>query len=105
MTDCTKWLNGVGRGARYDGKFADSWRVGSCARRYRGSVAQFSAQEKANTRRYIEAQLDAYERGAGWFFWTWKTEGSPEWEMRDLLAHDVFPQPLTARRFGKQCHF
>lgn len=51
----------------------------------------------------IEAQLDAYERTTGWFFWTWKTEGSPDWEMRDLLANGLFPQPLTARQ-GMLCN-
>jgi glucan 1,3-beta-glucosidase len=71
-----------------------------------GSIAQLSAQEQANTRRYIEAQLDAYEQAAGWFFWTWKTQlGSPEWEMRDLINNKVFPQPLTERWYGNQCGF
>lgn len=46
----------------------------------------------------IEAQLDAYEQGAGWFFWTWKTEGAPDWDMKDLLANGLFPQPLTSGR-------
>ena len=41
----------------------------------------------------IEAQLDAYEEGAGWVFWTWKTEGAPEWDMKDLLEQRVFPMP------------
>lgn len=49
-------------------------------------------------RNSIEAQLDAYEQGAGWFFWTWKSEGSPDWEMKDLLANGLFPQPLTSRQ-------
>ena len=54
----------------------------------------------------IEAQLDAYERGVGWIFWTWKTEaGAPEWEMRDLIHNGVFPQPLTERQFPNQCGF
>ncbi|KAA8904188.1 glycoside hydrolase superfamily [Sphaerosporella brunnea] len=106
LTDCTKWLNGIGRGARYDGSFPGSWWVGSCTKRTSGSINQFSAAGKAKTRRYIEAQLDAYEQGAGWFFWTWKTEqGSPEWEMRDLINNGVFPQPVTSRHYPNQCGF
>ncbi|KAI5818578.1 glycoside hydrolase superfamily [Pyronema omphalodes] len=106
LTDCTYWLNGVGRGTRWDNTFPGSWWHGSCDRRVRGSINQFNQQERTNTRRYIEAQLDAYERGAGWFFWTWKTEqGSPEWEMRDLIRNGVFPQPLNARQFPNQCGF
>lgn len=56
----------------------------------------------------IEAQLDAYEHGAGWFFWTWKTQhGAPEWDMRDLLANGVFPPPNNPgeRQFPNQCGF
>lgn len=106
LTDCTKYLNGIGRGARYDGNFGEgSYYIGSCERRIQGSVESFTPEERARTRRYIEAQLDAYEQGAGWFFWTWKTEGSPEWEMRDLIAHEVMPQPLDARKYPNQCGF
>ncbi|KAF8249988.1 glycoside hydrolase, partial [Wilcoxina mikolae CBS 423.85] len=106
LTDCTKWLNGIGRGARYDNTFPNSWYIGSCAKRTSGSISQFSDAERKNTRRYIEAQLDAYERGAGWIFWTWKTEaGSPEWELRDLIWNGVFPQPLTQRWYPNQCGF
>lgn len=98
MTDCTKWLNGLGRGARYDNTFQGAGYIGSCAGKYQGSISGLSAEEQANTRRYIEAQLDGFEKATGWVFWTWKTEGAPGWDMRDLLAHGVFPQPLTDRR-------
>ena len=53
----------------------------------------------------VEAQLDAYEQGAGWFFWTWKAEGAPQWEMRDLIKNGVFPQPLDQRKHPNQCGF
>ncbi|KAJ3165516.1 exo-1,3-beta-glucanase [Geranomyces variabilis] len=40
----------------------------------------------------INAQLAAYERGAGWFFWTAKTEGilytSHQWDYLWLYRHD-----------------
>jgi glucan 1,3-beta-glucosidase len=91
---------------RYDGTFTGSSYVGSCAKRISGSISQFSEAEKADTRRYIEAQLDAYEQAGGWFFWTWKTQqGSPEWEMRDLIGNGVFPQPLNSRQYPNQCGF
>lgn len=103
VTDCAKWLNGLGKGARYDGTLSGSSRVGSCDRKYTGTVAGLSNEEKANTQRFIEAQLDAFEKAAGWIFWTWKTEGAPEWDMQDLLANGLFPQPLTARKYPNQC--
>ena len=68
-----------------------------------GSVADFSADEEANTRRYIEAQLEAYEMKSGWLFWTWKTEGAPGWDMQDLLANQLFPTSPTDRQYPHQC--
>ena len=98
QTDCAKWLNGKNKGARYDGTLAGSSYVGSCDGKYTGTVAALSNDDKTNIGRFIEAQLDAYERASGWIFWTWKTEGAPEWDMKDLLANGIFPQPLTARK-------
>lgn len=104
LTDCARYLNGYGKGARYDGSLAGSTAVGSCAGFSSGSVSQFSDDQKSATRSYIEAQLDAFESAAGWIFWTWKTEqGAPGWDLGDLLANGLFPQPLTARNFPGQC--
>lgn len=98
ITDCAKWLNGKDKGARYDGTFNGASRVGDCAGKSTGSVAGLSDDDKSNIGRFIEAQLDAYEKADGWIFWTWKTEGAPEWDMQDLLANGIFPQPLTSRK-------
>ncbi|KAH6035944.1 hypothetical protein HBI82_024640 [Parastagonospora nodorum] len=105
LTDCAKWLNGKDKGARYDGTLSGSSKVGDCAGKYTGSVAALSNDDKYNIRRFIEAQLDAYEKAAGWIFWTWKTEGAPEWDMQDLLANGIFPQPLTSRKYPGQCGY
>jgi len=103
QTDCAKWLNGLGKGARYDGTYENDTPIGSCAGKYQGSVAGLSSDDKKNIRQFIEAQLDAYESAAGWIFWTWKTESAPEWNMKGLLAHGLFPQPLTDRQYPGQC--
>ncbi|CAG8888240.1 unnamed protein product [Penicillium egyptiacum] len=103
MTDCAKYLNGKGIGARYDGTFASSQHVGSCEGKSTGSVAALSEDERSNLRRFIEAQLDAYEKGNGWVYWTWKTEGAPEWDMQQQIAGGVFPNPVTSRQFPGQC--
>lgn len=102
-TDCTKWLNGRGRGARFNGTFAEVGFIGSCDGLQVNSVASLSAEHKANTRKFIEAQLDTYDRRTGWFFWTWKTESSAEWDMQALIAGGIFPQPLTDRQYPGQC--
>ncbi|KAL8994223.1 MAG: hypothetical protein Q9169_005739 [Polycauliona sp. 2 TL-2023] len=103
QTDCAKWLNGLGKGARYDGSFPDSRYTGNCNGKSVGSVSALSSDDKNNIRSFIEAQLDAYEQHTGWFFWTWKTESAPEWDMQDLIAGGLFPQPLNSRQHPNQC--
>ncbi|RYO96449.1 hypothetical protein DL766_003954 [Monosporascus sp. MC13-8B] len=100
MTDCAKWLNGRGVGARYDGTFnfngQTSQRIGSCDGKYSGTVDQLSEADRANIRRFIHAQMVAYEKADGWIFWTWKTESAPEWDFRMLTNAGLVPQPLGA---------
>lgn len=103
MTDCTKYLNGKGVLARYDGTYSSNTKLGDCDNKHQGSVADLPADEQENIRRFIEAQLDAYELKSGWLFWTWKTEGAPGWDMSDLLDHEIFPNPPTDRKYGTQC--
>lgn len=103
QTDCAKWLNGYGKGARYDGTLSGSTKIGSCDGKYTGTVAGLSQDDKNNIQHYIEAQLDGFEKAAGWIFWTWKTEGAPEWDMQDLLNNNIFPNPVTKRNLPGQC--
>lgn len=105
LTDCTKWLNGVGIGARYDGSFwkngVSSSFIGSCANNE--DIYSWSEERKENTRKYIEAQLDAFEKRGGWIFWCYKTETNIEWDASRLIEYGMFPQPLTDRRYPGQC--
>jgi len=103
LTDCTQWLNGKGKGARYDGTFPDSEVVGSCDGKYKGTVEGLSDADKKNIRSFIEAQLDAYEAHTGWFFWTWKAESAPEWNMKELIKGGLFPQPISDRQNPLNC--
>ncbi|EPS27856.1 putative glucan 1,3-beta-glucosidase A [Penicillium oxalicum] len=103
MTDCAKYLNGKGVGARYDGTYPGSSVVGSCAGKSFGNMDTLTGDERTNIRKFIEGQLDAYEKGSGWLYWTWKTEGAPEWDMQMQLAGGVFPNPVTSRQFPGQC--
>lgn len=104
LTDCAKHLNGFASGSRFDGSYPETSYVSSCAGKS-GQVSTWSQEWKDNIRRYIEVQLDAYEtKTQGWIFWNFKTEGSAgDWDLFQLLDGGVFPQPLTERKFGKQC--
>ncbi|KAF7719880.1 Glucan 1,3-beta-glucosidase [Penicillium ucsense] len=103
MTDCAKYLNGRGIGARYDGSYPGSTAVGSCDGKSYGNIDTLTPDERTNIRKFIEGQLDAYEKGSGWLYWTWKTEGAPEWDMQKQIAGGIFPSPVTSRQFPGQC--
>jgi glucan 1,3-beta-glucosidase len=64
-TDCAKYLNGRGIGARYDGSYSGSHYIGSCSD-MTGSGAGFSGSYKTFLRKFWEAQAMSYEKGAGW---------------------------------------
>lgn len=78
QTDCAQWLNGYGKGARYDGSFDGGPWYGSCQTKTSGTVDNLLAVDKTNLRMFVEAQMDAYESHTGWIFWTWKNEAAPE---------------------------
>lgn len=102
MTDCAAALNGYGIGARYDGTYPGSWFVGSCDDR--NFIERWEQWLKDDTRAYIEAQLETFERRTqGWVFWNFKTQGSPEWDAFRLIDEGIFPQPLGDRRFEQIC--
>jgi len=77
-TDCTKYLNGYGRGARFDGSFGGQPRIGTCEND--SEVRTFTPQYREFLRRFAESQMDSYESASGWFFWNFKAEKSPQWD-------------------------
>ncbi|KAL5535974.1 hypothetical protein ACEPAF_4068 [Sanghuangporus sanghuang] len=103
-TDCAKYLNGRGVGARYDGSYSGSSRVGSC-QGLSGSASTFSDDYKTFLRRFWEAQTSTYESGAGWIQWTWKTEEGTgeEWSYAKGLQYGWIPRNPTTRRFPNVC--
>lgn len=104
QTDCAPALNGYLIGARYDGTYPGSAFVGSCdGINY---IDQWNQTFKDDTRGYIEAQLEVFERETqGWVFWNFKTEMAPEWDFFKLIDAGVFPQPLSDRKFSAICSF
>jgi glucan 1,3-beta-glucosidase len=88
ITDCAKYLNGRNVGARYDGSYPNSPGVGSCEG-FTGSGAKFSGDYKQYLRKFWEAQVISFEKGAGWIMWTWKAENADEWSYQagESLLH------------------
>jgi len=48
-------------------------------------------QEDVALRAYAAAQLLAFERYRGWFFWSYRTETTPAWCFRDCVARGWLP--------------
>lgn len=103
LTDCARWLNGVGRGARLLGDYDGVQYIQSCAPYI--AIEDYSDDHKASVRRYVEAQLDAFEQTGGWIFWNWKCESADEWDFKRLTDAGLFPQPLDNRQYPNQCRF
>ncbi|ESK94612.1 glycoside hydrolase family 5 protein [Moniliophthora roreri MCA 2997] len=103
-TDCTKWLNGFGRGARWDGTYqqADMRAFGSCDG-YTGNMSGFSDEYKAFLRRYWEVQVEIGESAQGWVFWTWKAENSDDWSYQRGLEGGWIPKDPKNRMYPNIC--
>lgn len=103
--DCGKYLNGRGLGARFDGtleqegvplkpvcptctcKGVDDWR-------------NFSTEYKQFLLEFMEKQMDAYESGIGWFYWTYKTEDhvNPHWDYLLAWEQGFAPKDVNIRQ-------
>ncbi|KAJ6257695.1 glucan 1,3-beta-glucosidase [Drechslerella dactyloides] len=99
-TDCTKYLNGVGNGARWIGTFSDTKGVPRCPTGdeqcscdlANADPSEFSAEYKLFLKTWAQAQMRAFEKGWGWFYWTWKTEAAPLWSYQAGLAAGIMPE-------------
>ncbi|KAF7972591.1 hypothetical protein HWV62_17392 [Athelia sp. TMB] len=101
-TDCAKYLNGRGVGARYDGSYSGSTKVGSCTG-LTGNTSGFSSSYKTFLGKYWQAQVEAFEAGSGWIQWTWKAENADEWTYQAGLAGGWIPQDPTKHIYPAQC--
>lgn len=102
ITDCAKYLNGRGVGARYDGSYPGSTYIGSCGG-MTGSGSSFSSDYKSYLRQFWEAQVISYEKGDGWLFWTWKAENADEWSYQAGLNYGWIPSDPTDLQYPDIC--
>lgn len=97
-TDCTKHLNGVGAGSRWTGTFAGSsgpmcpTKDSSCnCDLANGDPSTFTNEYKTFLKAWAEAQMFAFEKSWGWFYWTWRTESAPLWSYQAGLNGGILP--------------
>ncbi|KAJ1675140.1 hypothetical protein EV182_001857 [Spiromyces aspiralis] len=68
------------------------------------SSSSSSSMSSDDIRRYFaEVQMDAYERGLGWTYWSFKLENSNEWDFLYSLNKGWIPNPVTDRKFNGGC--
>lgn len=96
-TDCVTHLNGFDMGNRWTGTFPDVDGP-SCPTRDKQCTCSVSNDETKYTDAYKQfiktwaiAQMDAFEKGWGWFYWTWKTESAPLWSYKHGLEGGFMP--------------
>ncbi|TIB74891.1 cellulase [Wallemia mellicola] len=98
-TDCARYLNGRGIGARYDGSYSGSSYVGSCQGKT-GDGSDWSEEYRNQLRQMWNTQVDAFEGGRGYFFWTWKNEEAADWSYQRLLQLGIIPQDPNSYQHG-----
>ena len=104
-TDCATYLNNVGQGNRWTGSFASgdpSTQVltpacpsqdSSCeCRDANADAGSWSGPYKSFLQDFAEAQMKSFEKGWGWFYWTWITEDAPQWSYQAGLAGGILPK-------------
>jgi len=103
-TDCAKWLNGRGIGARWDGTWPGSAgrSFGSCVG-WTGDYTTFSSSYRTFLRQYWEAQIEVGERVQGWVYWAWKTEIADEWSYVKGLEGGWISQDPSRRMYPNIC--
>ena len=94
INDCQKYLDGG-----YGEPYVPPNRSPAVCDYYNGDFSTYNDEYKQFMRDYMGAQMDAYEAGNGWFFWTAKTENNcgPEWDYLFLLRNGIAPANLCER--------
>lgn len=118
-TDCTQYLNNVGVGSRWEGTLntidtpggsssgsvltptcpTDNNPQCSCTNANEDPSA-YSAAYKQWLLQFAEAQMASFEKGWGWFYWTWQTETATQWSYKAGLAAGILPTKPWERTFN-----
>ncbi|KAJ3552782.1 hypothetical protein NPX13_g11035 [Xylaria arbuscula] len=63
-------------------------------------VGDYSDTYKKFLLMFAEAQMTSFEKGYGWWYWTWDTESSPQWSYKKGLAAGILPAKAYDRDFN-----
>ncbi|KAJ9195096.1 CAZyme family GH5 [Paecilomyces variotii] len=103
-TDCAQFLNNVGWGTRWTGTYDTgdsdtSVTTPLCptspnceCSAANADPTTYSDDYKKWLLTYAEAQMFAYEKAHGWFYWTWKTESAAQWSYQTAWQNGFMPK-------------
>lgn len=61
--------------------------------------SSYSASYKKWLQMFAEAQIHSFEKGWGWFYWTWDTEGATQWSWKKGIEAGILPEKAYAPDF------
>ena len=110
-TDCVPHLNNVGVGSRWEGTL----NTGNASTQVLSPVcptnndpececnpanapaSEYSDAYKLWLLTFAQAQMESFEKGWGWFYWTWDTENAVQWSYKKGLAAGILPEKTYDR--------
>ena len=107
-TECALYQNGVGVGSRWNGTYQggggpacplqDAQCTCSPANAFTNG---FNDGYKSFMTTFVQAQMDAFEYGWGWFHWTWiSNQNAPQWSYKAGKDAGYLPSDIYARTFN-----
>lgn len=111
-TDCAKHVTNVGWGNRWTGTYKSGDPTtevleprcpaedSSCScDQANASIGSFSPEYKKFLKMFAEAQMVSFEKGLGWWYWTWDTESAPLWSYKKGLEAGILPAKAYDKDF------
>ncbi|PKK48070.1 hypothetical protein CI102_8393 [Trichoderma harzianum] len=112
-TDCAQYVTNVGQGNRWEGTLNTGnastailspdcpTKNSQCScDNANADPSKWSSEYKKFLSMFAQAQMYSFEKGLGWWYWTWKTESSPQWSYQAGMAAGVLPQKAWERDFN-----
>lgn len=113
-TDCAQYLNNVGIGSRWQGTLntgnattqvlspqcpTNNSPACSCDGA-NADPSKYSAAYKDWMMKFAFAQMESFEAGWGWFYWTWKTEAATQWSWMLGAKAGILPKTVYDRSWS-----
>lgn len=112
-TDCTKYMNNVGIGTRWEGTYDTGNKSTSilspqCPTKDKScsctsanaDPSNYSDAYKKWLYQFAVAQMISFEYMWGWFYWTWDTEKATQWSWKKGMAAGILPNKVWERDFS-----